>query len=235
MNTQKLLILIDIDGTLIHPGKTPRQSLAAAIYRHTQRQINFEVDNVAGLTDPLIIRNALDYLQIPATSRDGLVGKILISYLEIFSQKYPQANDQIVYSGAFDLLNYLKEQTFRLGLITGNLEQGARIKLKPFGLMDYFSFGVFSSDHPDRDQLPAIALEKVRRQFGEIFHPENVIIIGDTVRDVLCAHRNGMRAIAVLRHPERRPAIAAENPDLMIPGFENLGTLKKYFHRLQNL
>lgn len=207
---------------------TPRQALAEAIFRHTRQRIDFNVEQLAGLTDPLIIQNALDRLGISAANRDGLVDKILASYLDIFADRYPVAKDQTLFPGVTDLLDYLKLQAFRLGLITGNVERGAMIKLKPFGLWDYFSMGVFSSDAPNRDQLPVIALEKVKRQFAETYLPENVIIIGDTVRDVLCAHRNGMRSIAVLRYTERRKSIEVEKPDLIISGFEDLSPIMKY-------
>jgi len=228
----KLLILIDIDGTLIHPGMTPRHALAEAIHNHTGQRVEFTVPMLAGMTDPLIMANALDFLDIPVQDRDGLPDRILVTYLEILARRYPLATDHHLYPGVLDLLNYLKAQPVRLGLITGNQEQGAIIKLKPFDLTRYFSMGVFSSDHPDRDQLPPIALAKCRQQFGEDYRLDQVVVIGDTVRDVWCAHRNGMRAIAVVRHADRRAAIAVENPDLIVEHFEDLAPVRTYLNAL---
>jgi len=224
----KLLILVDIDGTLLHPGLTPRHSLAEAVYRHTGRRIEFTVPQLAGMTDPLIVDNALNFLNISTERRDGLPERILSSYLEILAQRYPRATDRRLYPGAVNLLNYLRKKDVRLGLITGNLERGAMIKLQPFGLAEYFTMGVFSSDHPDRDSLPPVALTKCRQLFGEDYRPEQVVIIGDTVRDVWCAHRNGMQAIAVVRHADRRTAIVAENPELLIDSFEDITPIDKF-------
>ena len=224
----KLLILIDIDGTLIHPGLTPRYALAEAIHQHTEQRIEFTVPQLAGMTDPLIVKNALDFLNIPVQNRDGLPECILETYLEILALRYPKAADRQLYPGAIDLLDYLQDQPVRLGLITGNQERGAMIKLKPFDLVQYFSMGVFSSDHPDRDQLPPIALTKCRCLYSEDYRPEQVVIIGDTVRDVWCAHRNGMRAIAVVRHADRRAAIRAENPDLIVDHFMDITPIIDY-------
>jgi len=228
----RLLILIDIDGTMLHPGLTPRHSLAEAIFRHTGKRIEFTVPQLAGMTDPLIVNNALDFLNIPAQNRDGLPDRILGTYLEILSRRYPQAADRRLYPGVVDLLNYLQEQPVRLGLITGNLEQGAMIKLKPFNLAQYFSMGVFSSDNPDRDILPPIAVKKCRQRFDEDYQAEQVLIIGDTVRDVWCAHRNGMRAVAVVRHADRRTAIITENPDLIVDHFEDITPVVDYLNTL---
>jgi phosphoglycolate phosphatase-like HAD superfamily hydrolase len=232
MTKPSLLILVDIDGTLIYPGMAPRQSLGEAIQRKTGRKIDFEVHHLAGYTDPCIVVNALERLGISATERDGLVDQILAQYLEILAKRYPNNNEKYLFPGAINLLNYLQNARYRVGLITGNIEQGAAIKLKPFGLLDYFSFGVYGSDHHNRDQLPLIAMKKVRQRFNESYSPVHVVIIGDTIRDVWSAHRNRMRCIAVIRHEERREAIVAESPDLIVSGFENIQTIKTYLKTL---
>lgn len=224
----KLLILIDIDGTLLYPGMAPRRALTAAIQELTGRTLHFDVDHLAGMTDPLIVADALRRLHVSAEKRDGLPQRILDRYLVLLQECYPGAADHYLYPGTPALLDYLRSQAVRLGLISGNLERGARIKLQPYRLNDYFSVGVYGSDHPERDRLPPLALAKCRAEFGETFSPEQVIIIGDTVRDVRCAHRNDMRAIAVVRHAERRAGIEAEKPALIVENFENLTPIQKY-------
>jgi len=224
----KILILIDIDGTLLYPGMTPRHALSAAIRQYTGKTIEFTVPMLAGMTDPLIVRNALDFLGVGDNIRDNLPERILETYLEILADHYPRAKDPRLYPGARTLLRLLQDMPVRLGLITGNLERGAMIKLQPFGLAEYFSMGVFGSDHSDRDRLPLIALEKCHERFRENYSPKQVVIIGDSVRDVLCAHRNGMRAIAVVRHKDRLASITAENPDLIVSGFIKLDPVKNY-------
>jgi phosphoglycolate phosphatase-like HAD superfamily hydrolase len=230
----RLLILIDIDGTLISPGQSPRRCLARAIFEATGRQLHFEVGQLAGFTDPSIVRTALERLGYVPDERDGQVPKILDRYLDLLEEEYPHNRDQILYPGVLSLLDYLQSKNYRLGLITGNLNRGARIKLAVFDLNRYFPFGAFGDDSADRDQLPQIALQRVQQLFGESYLPAQVVIIGDTVRDVWSAHRNGMPAIAVIRHENRRDEIIAEAPELILSGFEDLDPICEFLNNLRN-
>ncbi|RKY53419.1 MAG: hypothetical protein DRP89_06245 [Candidatus Neomarinimicrobiota bacterium] len=109
------------------------------------------------------------------------------------------------------------------------MERGARIKLSPFGLLEYFSFGVFGSDSAYRNELPLIALKKVSEQFCERFEPENVVNIGDTIYDAQCAHRNKMKSVVILRRDEWREKIESEKPELIVKSFEPLTPLRNWF------
>jgi phosphoglycolate phosphatase len=231
-STNGLLVLIDLDGTLISCGLTPRQALANALFQHTGKVVEFGYSQLAGLTDPLIIDGALERLAIPESQRNELTQKILETYLDILAERYPQATDRTLHGGVVELLEYLQDCGFRIGLISGNSKQGAAIKLKPFNLMQYFSFGVFGSDHAERDNLPLIALRKVQQKFNESYAPDRVVIIGDTVRDVQCARRNGMRSIVVIRREDQRKLILDENPDLIVDNFEDLQPIQNYLQRL---
>lgn len=228
----RLLVLIDVDGTLLAPGLTPRHCISEAIGRITGKQVKFEIPQLAGLTDPLILENTLKMLGIPQNRFDGQISDILNLYVELLRKRYPASTDKMVYPGVRPFLDYLNQQPVRLGLITGNVAPGARIKLAPFDLSSYFSLGVFGSDHHDRDRLPLIALQRVTAQFGESFLPSQVVIVGDTVRDVWCAHRNRMRSVAVIRREERRRAIETEHPDLIVKSFEDLRPLRLYFEKI---
>ena len=84
-----------------------------------------------------------------------------------------------------------------LGLLTGNLERGARIKLDPFGLNSYFPFGGFGSDHEDRAALAARALEIARARSGHLIGPERVLVIGDTEHDIAAGLKNEFLAVGV--------------------------------------
>jgi phosphoglycolate phosphatase len=231
-SANSLLILIDLDGTLISCGLTPRQSLANALFQHTGKMVEFSYSQLAGLTDPLIIDGALERLAVPANQRDKLTRKILKTYLNILAERYPQATDQILYTGVVELLEYLRDCGFRIGLISGNSKKGAGIKIKPFNLKQYFSFGVFGSDHTERDSLPLIALRKVHQKFNKKYSPDRVVIIGDTVRDVQCARRNGMRSIVVIRREGQRQVILRESPDLIVDNFEDLKPIQHYLQQL---
>lgn len=228
------LVLVDIDGTLISPGMTPRCCLAQAIYNFTGKTIEFQVEQLAGNTDPLIVSNALTQLGIPPAEHDGLAGKILSHYLELLQRQYPGAKDKRVFPGAVQLLEYLQSQQVRLGIITGNLMLGAYCKLSAFGLWDYFSFGVFGDDSYDRIDLPPIALTRVQEMFGETYQPNEVVIIGDTLNDVRCAKSNGMHSAVVLRREEWRADIEEAGPDLLLTSFEPLEVFRQWFENWAN-
>ncbi len=233
MQSNKLLVLVDIDGTLITPGMTSRRSLSQAIFEITGKNITFDIGHLAGFTDPLIILNALKRLQIPVCS-DGIPDKVLERYLEIFARDYPTATDKKVFPGVFELLEYLKTLPARVGLLTGNVQQGARIKLTPFDLWRYFDFGVFGDDSADRNELPWMALERIKTLFGETFRPDQAIVIGDTLNDVICAHVNQMRSLIVLRREEWRAQIEAAKPELLVESFEPIEPVKNWFEEFLN-
>lgn len=100
--------------------------------------------------------------------------------------------------GVIDLLNYLtRQQDTQIGLLTGNIEKGARVKLGSLGLNEFFPFGAFGSDHEDRNRLLPIAVQKMRDHTGDETAYENCIVIGDTPRDVQCAKPYGAVTVAV--------------------------------------
>jgi phosphoglycolate phosphatase-like HAD superfamily hydrolase len=106
-----------------------------------------------------------------------------------------------------------------LGLLTGNLEPCARAKLAPLDANRHFPFGAFGSDHEDRYRLPALAVARARELTGREFAGKRVVIVGDSVHDVLCGRGLGVRAVAVAtgRTPSRR--LAAESPDALLDDF----------------
>jgi len=228
MPLNKYLVLIDIDGTMITPGLTPRQALRQAIFDITGQAITYMVGQLAGLTDPLIVTDALRQLGI-SPDMDSLPERIIERYLEIFKRDYPSATDKKIFPGVLDLLKFLQAQPVRLGILTGNVRRGAQIKLAPFDLWRYFDLGVFGDDSPDRNELPRLALSKTRAMFQENFKPEQVVVIGDTIYDVECAHVNHMQSIIVLRRPEWRKMISIARPDLLVESFDPLEPVKNWF------
>jgi len=93
------------------------------------------------------------------------------------------------------------ELKYPMGLLTGNLEKGARIKLEPFGLNTFFPFGAFGSDHEDRNYLLPVAIERFSRTFNYNIDFQQCIVVGDTPRDVACAKPYGATVIAVATGP----------------------------------
>jgi phosphoglycolate phosphatase-like HAD superfamily hydrolase len=98
------------------------------------------------------------------------------------------------------VLPELIEEGYLLGLVTGNVEAAAHIKLHRAGLNRFFSFGGYGSDSNDRGELTRVALERAALVYGEAVTPERVIAVGDTPLDVDGAHAAGIECVGVGSH-----------------------------------
>ena len=133
--------------------------------------------------------------------------------------------------GVKEALDLLRTMEMPLGLLTGNLEGGARIKLGPFRLNEYFIDGAFGSDHEDRDELLPIAIEKFSRK-GFSFIPKECIVVGDTPRDVRCAKVHGARCIAVATGPYSKEDLLATDADIVL---DSLIETEKFVNLLEKI
>ena len=118
-----------------------------------------------------------------------------------------------------DLVARLDEDPrFALSILTGNLEPMASVKLAAVGLHGHFRLrGAYGSDHEDRNELPAIAAERIAAQTGRAFTAEQFVIVGDTPRDVAAARAFGMRCVAVATGHFSLDELAAHRPDALLP------------------
>lgn len=208
--TMKKLVLFDIDGTLITAGGAGTRSLDRAFHALFGIVNAFEGITMAGKTDIQIIREGLGLHRL---SMDGNVGKMQEKYLYFLKEEINNPLKSLK-PGIKEILESLKNDGMPLGLLTGNLEGGAKIKLEPFGLNDYFIDGAFGSDHEDRDELLPIAIEKFKRK-GFSFMPWQCIIIGDTPRDVQCAKIHGAKCLAVATGPYSREELQRTDADIV--------------------
>lgn len=193
------LVLFDIDGTLLSSGGIGKASMQRALaevfgspgdpaYRYdgkTDRQIVRDVMRMAGHSDPHI-ESRMDrlmelYLEGLRSAIDS--GKFSVRPLE----------------GVTALLEALRERDdVVLGLLTGNVEPGARAKLSAAGIdPDIFRVNAFGSDHELRPELPAIAQRRASEQLGLSIAGNRVVVIGDTPADIQCGRELGARAIGV--------------------------------------
>jgi phosphoglycolate phosphatase-like HAD superfamily hydrolase len=109
-----------------------------------------------------------------------------------------------------------------LGLVTGNVEAGARAKLAPFGLNAFFRTGGFGSDHADRREVARHAAERVALHAGISLEASRVVVVGDTELDVDCARANGFRAVAVLSGWSTEELLRQAGPDVLLPDLADL-------------
>jgi phosphoglycolate phosphatase-like HAD superfamily hydrolase len=122
-----------------------------------------------------------------------------------------------------DLVRRLSDRRDVLvGLLTGNVERGAVVKLRSSGLLPCFRIGAYGSDDADRRRLPAIARDRAAALTGRDFAFSDLVIIGDTPLDVDCARACGARAVAVATGQHSVDELAATRPDLLFASFADV-------------
>jgi len=209
--TMKKLILFDIDGTLITAGGAGSRSLDRAFHALFGIESAFKNITMAGKTDIQIIKEGLGVHGLSNT--DGNVVRLEEMYLHFLREEINNPLKRLK-PGIKEILAQLREMNVPLGLLTGNLEGGARIKLGSFGLNEYFPDGAFGSDHEDRDELLPIAIEKFSRR-GLSFTAKDCIVVGDTPRDVRCARVHGAISIAVATGPYSKQDLLKTGADIV--------------------
>ncbi len=193
--TQEWLLLFDIDGTLVDTGGKGMRALmstAAQVFRSEAPSLDLAGSTDLGVLDGL-------YRHYKVLPDKGVTGDFFGSYHIGLKESLEENTDEgRVLDGVEELLETL--QTYRhvqLGLLTGNTEEGARIKLTHYGLNSFFAFGAYGSDQADRNVLGSIALQRATESTGKNFTPETTLVIGDTPKDVACAHTFGAKCLAV--------------------------------------
>ncbi|MBI4681791.1 MAG: HAD family hydrolase [Nitrospirae bacterium] len=214
-NRDKKLVLFDIDGTLISAGGAGTRSMNLAFHALFGIKEAFKDIPMAGRTDPQIMKDGLKFHGLPYM--DGNVGKMQEAYLKFLEH---EINNPLrhVKPGIKETLSLLHDMDMVMGLLTGNLEKGAEIKLGAFGLDDYFLDGAFGSDDEDRDKLLPIAIAKFTKK-GFRFSPKDCIVFGDTPMDVRCAKVHGAYCIAVATGPYSKQDLLNTDADIVIDSF----------------
>jgi len=199
-DSQKALFLFDIDGTLISPGKTARSMFVEIVKELTGKEVTLEVHQVAGFTDPKILENMLQRAGLNKNEIHQAMEKFFLIYYERLENRYNSSEDKFIFSDISENLPALNdEDNIYLGLVTGNMERAAMIKLSPFGLNKYFNIGAFASDKADRNELPPIAVARAEALWEKKFENDEIFVVGDTIYDVECAVHNSYRAIGIAR------------------------------------
>ncbi len=191
------LVLFDIDGTLVSTGAAGADAMRLALAELSGIPDGFAGIEMSGKTDGAILREALSKHGVDAaTVPVEMFYQRYIPYLRAALQETHRPRRLM--PGVTDVLNALAAQSeIVLGLLTGNVALGAQLKLASFGIWHYFRLGAYGSDHSDRNALVPVAQQRAQALLGHHFTPERIYVIGDTPRDIACAHAHGARAIAV--------------------------------------
>jgi phosphoglycolate phosphatase-like HAD superfamily hydrolase len=219
------LILFDIDGTLIDSGGAGTRSLDLSLKELFSIDNAFQGISMAGKTDTQIIKEGLLKHGI---SVNGNIDAVITAYLK-YLRKEINNDRKHVKPGIYNLLNTLSfMKDIGSGLLSGNLESGARIKLEPFKLNDYFPTGAFGSDDEDRNNLLPVAVKRFEELFRRKIEIDNCIVVGDTPRDVECAHIYGAMCIGVATGPYSFDALTEAGADYVVQNLLNQNTLLQF-------
>lgn len=220
------LVLFDIDGTILYTGgagrRAMRQSLLA-VFGSTGPIKDFPF---YGKTDPQIIMELMTLAGYAPSLIERRLGRFWDVYVEHLRAEMARAHGLKVYPGVLELVQELQGRDGTLlGLQTGNIERGARLKLEPVGLNRYFPVGAFGDDSANRDQLPRIAVERVREQFGRGFNGRDVVIVGDTPADISCARHFGAKVVVAATGFCSYDDLAKAKPDALFHDFSDYRTV----------
>jgi phosphoglycolate phosphatase-like HAD superfamily hydrolase len=190
------LVLFDIDGTLVRTGHAGTQAFAKTFAAAFDLHHGSERMKFAGRTDVSLVREFFSLHGIEATP--ALFEKFFGHYTYWLDHILSGSNGHAC-PGVSELIRDLQALPHApmLGLLTGNIQLGAEIKLREYGLWEHFVMGGFADDHEDRNYIAAAALERGRRVLGQDLSPQEIVVIGDTIFDVRCGKFIGAKTLAV--------------------------------------
>ncbi len=192
------LILFDIDGTLLLTGGAGFRAMARAGRELYDREIDWESVDPSGSLDPLIFSQAASGAGIAPTEEER------DRFRELYTRHMPEELARHperlrLMPGIPALFDALRGRSdLLLGLLTGNFETTARLKIEASGLAWVeFAVGAFGGEAPTRAELVPVARARFEARHGRSIPPESVLIVGDTPKDVHCARENGCRVLGV--------------------------------------
>ncbi|HEU4828696.1 MAG TPA: HAD family hydrolase [Gemmatimonadales bacterium] len=197
---KRRLVLFDIDGTILLSGGAGRRAITAALSEAVGDFDAFSGIRFDGKTDPQIVGELLAAAGHGRPHDEAHVAALCERYVTLLEQELAGGRSgTVVMPGVPELLDRLEaEKSVVLGLLTGNLARGARLKLSAAGISpDRFRVGAYGSDSAHRPDLPAVAAARAEPLFGRVPEREEVVIIGDTPADIHCGSGIGARALGV--------------------------------------
>jgi len=214
------LLLFDIDGTLITTGGAGMRALDRAFCQVVGIVNALDGVRLHGKTDPAIIREVFmgrGSFHLPPDSLEEI--------LEMYVKLLPEEVQQSTYTVLPGILPFLEDfqehPNIEIGLATGNVERGARIKLEPGNLNRFFQFGGFGSDSENRTELVKRAAQNGARHTGASLDPRDIFVIGDTPRDIDAGHEAGFQTVGVATGGYTIQDLEKAGADLVVADFHS--------------
>jgi phosphoglycolate phosphatase len=229
----KRILLWDIDGTLIRSTRTDAFKdytipMLEAVFGTSGRLAEMRV---SGMTDLQIVSEALKHEGFTHEHIRERIEPLRTRYMEEL-QRVTDNSQELFYllPGVREALQMLHDNPrYESALMTGNIEPAAYLKMKLVGLSQFFTLpGSFGDESHDRRDLPALAVERIRRHLNFDLEPSQFIVIGDTPNDIDCAHHFGARSVAVATGRMYTPDdLLAHKPDAILPDLSDLELVLK--------
>jgi phosphoglycolate phosphatase-like HAD superfamily hydrolase len=214
------LFLFDVDLTLVNTGGAGLRALDRACRKLLSVENAMQGIEPSGKTDPAIVREIFARLGI-FVDHSVQLNTLLESYLAFLHEEVERSEKYHVLPGIFGILDEISARpNTMLGLATGNIELGARVKLQRGGLNRYFRFGGFGSDSEDRTELVRKAGEAAARQHGDSIRSDNIFVIGDTPLDIAAGRGAGYKTVGVATGRYSAASLVEAGATIVISNFE---------------
>ena len=222
-------LLFDIDGTLLKCNGAGRSSLTKATRETFGTVGNMYKVDFQGKTDPIILKESLSTMGIDNLDIQQKTEQLKSRYFKYLKDDL-RTHDPILLPGIKEILSKLKNnKNVILGLLTGNFNESAMIKLEHFSLNDYFAFGAYGDDGEHRNQLPHVAKQRIINSTGLDIDFKDMIIIGDTVHDISCAKSVGAVSVSVGTGWCPTEDLLENSPDYFFPDLTNFNEFAQVF------
>jgi phosphoglycolate phosphatase len=222
------LILFDIDGTLIHLHGAGRRAFGRSFEHVFGAPDDLAGIHFGGATDRGVLREVLARRDRSATAEEinRFLARLPVELAQTLRE--PAEAGHTLYPGVRELLDRLSATPhIRLGLVTGNVQACARLKLEHFGLWHYFSFGGFGDDHEDRAGIARQAMHRATARLPVGARYQAVYLVGDSPSDVAAARAISAVSVAVATGVFDCASLEAAAPDHLL---DNLADLERCLH-----
>jgi phosphoglycolate phosphatase len=215
----RLAILFDIDGTLINTGGAGAASWRLAFDELYEISADIGKFTDAGMTDPAVGRRTFEAVLKRKPERREFT-RLMERRNFYLHQTVQESEGYEVLPGVNELLPRLIDGGYLLGIVTGNVEAAAHIKLHRANLNRFFSFGGYGSDSDERGEVTRIALERASQVYGEKVERDQAFSVGDTPLDVTGAHAAGIECVGVGSHRYSADQLREAGADYAITSLE---------------
>jgi len=218
-------VLFDIDGTLLSSGGAGEAAYLDAFRQDFGLAEMPENISFAGRSDRAIVEEIMRASQIEPSADTWQ--RFCTGYCSRLQQSLARCEGSLL-PGVLELIGALQRlEHVSLGLLTGNIECGAQMKLEEYGINGHFAFGGYGDRRTDRNDIAAEAKQAAAEAAAEKGHAGlcGVMVIGDTPNDVLCARSIDAFAVAVATGGSTRAQLAAAEPDLLLDDLTDSGAL----------